>query len=121
MHSIILKKVRFYSFHGVMPQEQKIGAYFTIDVKLDTDFSNAMETDDLDGTISYANVFDVLKREMAIPSKLLEHVAGRIIKALFADFPNINKVYLSILKENPPMGADMEGAGIEIIEERKNN
>jgi len=114
MHNIILKGIRIYAYHGVLPQEREIGAYFTIDLKIETDFSNAIETDDLEGTISYADVYEIVKREMAIPSKLIEHVGGRIVKALRSELHNINKVYLRILKENPPMGADIEGAGIEI-------
>ena len=113
-NSIILKGVRIYAYHGVLPQEKKIGAYFIIDLKLDTDFSKAMEKDEIEGTISYAEVYDVIKEEMAIPSNILEHVGGRIIKALFEKFDNINKVYVRIMKENPPMGADLESAGIEI-------
>ena len=113
-NSIILKRVRIYAYHGVLPQERKIGAYFIIDLKLDTDFSESMETDELNGTISYADVYDVIKKEMDIPSNLLEHVGGRIIKALFGKFNNIYKVYLRIMKENPPIGAELEGAGIEI-------
>lgn len=115
MHNIILKGIRLYAYHGVMPQENKIGAYFTIDLKIETDFTHAIETDELEGTVSYADVFNIVKREMAIPSKLLEHVGGRIVKALHSELNNINKVYLRIMKENPPMGADCEGAGIEII------
>lgn len=116
MNRVVLKGLRIFAYHGVMPQENKVGAYFTIDVRLDTDFSHAMETDELEGTISYADVYDIIRREMAIPSKLLEHVGGRIVKALRSELPNINKVYIRILKENPPMGADLTGAGIEIEE-----
>ena len=82
-------------------------------MKIVTDFSRAMETDDLEGTISYADVYEIVKQEMEIPSKLLEHVGGRIIRSLRARY-NINKVYLRLMKENPPMGADLEAAGIEI-------
>lgn len=116
MNRVVLKGLRIFAYHGVMPQENKVGAYFTIDVRLDTDFSHALETDELEGTISYADVYDIIRREMAIPSKLLEHVGGRIVKALRSELPNINKVYIRILKENPPMGADLTGAGIEIEE-----
>lgn len=116
MNRVVLKGLRIFAYHGVMPQENKVGAYFTIDVRLDTDFSHAMETDELEGTISYADVYDIIRREMAIPSKLLEHVGGRIVKALRSELSNINKVYIRILKENPPMGADLTGAGIEIEE-----
>lgn len=116
MNRVVLKGLRIFAYHGVMPQEKEVGAYFIIDVRLDTDFSHAMETDELESTISYADVYDIIRREMAIPSKLLEHVGGRIVKALRSELPNINKVYIRILKENPPMGADLTGAGIEIEE-----
>lgn len=116
---IILDSVRIYAFHGVMPQENKIGAYFTVSAELETDFSQAMATDELEGTVSYADVFDVIKKEMATPSKLLEHVGGRIITNLFRSFPTVTKIKLRIIKENPPMGADCKGAGIEIEETRK--
>ncbi len=118
MHSILLKGLRIYAYHGVLPQERATGTYFTIDLKIDTDFTYAIETDELDGTISYADIYDIVRREMAIPSKLIEHVGGRIVKAIRTELPNINKVYLRIMKENPPMGADIVGAGIEIIDNK---
>ena len=114
---LILDSVRIYAYHGVMPQEAKIGAYFRVSAELDTDFSRA--TDELDGTVSYADVFNVIKTEMATPSKLLEHVGGRIVTALFCNFPTVTRVKVRIMKENPPMGADCNGAGIEIEETRK--
>ena len=73
-----------------------------------------METDELDGTISYAEVCDTVKAEMAKPSKLLEHVAGRICNALFHRFPTATAIHLELLKENPPMAAQCTGAGITI-------
>lgn len=113
-HSILINGLRLYAYHGVMPQERTVGAYFTIDLKLETDFSAAMDTDQLEGTISYADVCDVIRREMAIPSQLLEHVGGRIVKALRHTFPAITAIHLRLIKDNPPMGADLKGAGIEI-------
>ena len=89
-----------------------MGATFILNIAIDTDFSKAMETDELEGTISYAEVYEVVKAEMAVPSKLLEHVAGRICNALLHRFPTAQAVHLEILKENPPMGADCAGAGV---------
>jgi len=118
MNKILIKGLRIFAHHGVMPQETTIGAYFTIDVAITTDFSAAMETDELDGTISYADVFSVIQREMSIPSKLLEHVGGRIVDALLYEFKQINEITITLIKENPPMGADCIGAGIEITKKR---
>jgi len=112
--TIRLKDVRIFAFHGVLPQERTVGAYFILNLSVQTDFSRAMATDELDGTISYADLFDLVKGEMATPSCLLEHVAGRICCAIFLRFPTATAIHLEILKENPPMGADCPAAGISL-------
>jgi len=112
--TIRLKDVRIFAFHGVLPQERTVGAYFILNLSVQTDFSRAMATDELDGTISYADLFDLVKGEMATPSRLLEHVAGRICSAIFLRFPTATAIHLEILKENPPMGADCPAAGISL-------
>ena len=112
--SIILKDIRIFAHHGVLPQERAVGAYFTLNLRIQTDFSRALATDDLAGTISYADVFEVVRSEMAVPSQLLEHVAGRICQALFDRFPAAEAIHLELLKENPPMGADCAGAGVAL-------
>lgn len=112
---IYLRNVRFHAFHGVLPQEGIIGNDYLVNLVLDYDFSSAMKTDDLQGTLNYAEVYQKVREEMAVPSKLLEHVAGRIAHRLFSDFPEIQKLQLSITKVNPPMGADSDGAGVEVV------
>lgn len=112
---IYLRNVRFHAFHGVLPQEGIVGNDYLVNLVLDYDFSSAMKTDDLQGTINYAEVYQKVREEMAVPSKLLEHVAGRIAHMLFSDFPEIQKLQLSITKVNPPMGADSDGAGVEVV------
>ena len=111
---IILKDIRIFAHHGVLPQERTVGAYFILNLSVQTDFSRALLTDDLDGTISYADLFDLVKVEMATPSRLLEHVAGRICRAIFHRFPAATSVHIELLKENPPMGADCAGAGVSL-------
>lgn len=118
-NKILIQGLRIYANHGVMPQELTIGAYFTIDVCIETDFSRAIETDDLDGTISYADIFATIKREMSKPSQLLEHAAGRIAKAILNEFASAQTVKIRLMKENPPMGADCQGAGVEMTLERQ--
>lgn len=112
---IYLEGVRVFARHGVLPQETQVGSYFTIDLKLKTDFSRAARTDELEGTISYADVHAVLKEEMQIPSKLLEHVCERIAQRLFRDFASIEEMHISLSKENPPMGADCKNVGVEVL------
>lgn len=112
---IYLRNVRFHAFHGVLPQEGIVGNDYLVNLVLDYDFSSAMKTDDLQGTLNYAEVYQKVREEMAVPSKLLEHVAGRIAHRLFSDFPEIQKLQLSITKVNPPMGTDSDGAGVEVV------
>lgn len=112
---IYIRNVRFHAFHGVLPQEGIVGNDYLVNLVLDYDFSSAMQTDDLQGTLNYAEVYQKVREEMAVPSKLLEHVAGRIAHRLFSDFPEIQKLQLSITKVNPPMGADSDGAGVEVV------
>ena len=112
---IYLRNVRFHAFHGVLPQEGIVGNDYLVNLVLDYDFSSALKTDDLQGTLNYAEVYQKVKEEMAVPSKLMEHVAGRIAHRLFSDFPEIQKLQLSITKVNPPMGADSDGAGVEVV------
>lgn len=112
--NIILDGMKFYSFHGVMPQENTVGAEYKVSLDIETDFSIAAETDSLEGTINYAEIYEAVKHEMSIPSKLLEHLAYRISKRLFNDFPAIKSIGISIFKENPPMGADCKDVGIKV-------
>lgn len=110
---IRMEGMKFHAFHGVLPQENLVGSNFYINLKLKTDFSQAAETDELKGTVSYAEIHAVVKEEMQITSKLLEHVCGRIAKRIFHDFPSIDSINISLFKENPPMGACAQHIGVE--------
>lgn len=111
---IHLQGLRLYAYHGVDPQETAVGAYFIVDLKLKTDFSQGAYTDELTGTVSYADIFQSVKDEMRTPSQLLEHVAQRIAQRIFHDFPAIEELDIKLFKENPPMGAQAERIGVEM-------
>lgn len=115
---ILLPQLRFFAHHGVLPQEQEVGACFYVNLEIRTDFTHALETDELENTVSYADIHEAVKEEMAISSRLLEHVAGRIVHRLYRDFPTIKGIKIELYKQNPPMGADCERAGIRITTER---
>lgn len=111
---IQLKGIQLYAFHGVNPQENRVGANFYIDLSLKTNFSRAAQTDDLKETVSYADVYQVVKEEMKIPSQLLEHICERIAHKLFQNFPSIEEIDISLTKENPPMGACGKSIGVSV-------
>ena len=109
---IFLKDVRFHAFHGVMPQERKVGGYFLVSVKAGYPLEQAIKSDNVADTLNYAELYELVKREMMQPSRLLEHVMGRIGEAIEKAFPEVTSVEVRITKENPPMGSDSKGAGV---------
>lgn len=111
---IFIENMRFHACHGVMPQEQATGGDFTVSVKACYPLAQAVETDNVEYTLNYAQVYEIVKNEMATPSKLIEHVAGRIGKKLFEKMPEIQKLTVKVVKNNPPMGADSDGAGVQL-------
>lgn len=111
---IHIDDIRLHARHGVLPQEQLTGNDYSISVKIGYDISRAMRTDDVADTLNYAEVYNIVKEEMLVPSKLIEHVAGRIANRLMEEYAKITSIVLHITKCNPPMGADCQGAGVEI-------
>ncbi len=107
-----LRKIRCYAYHGVAEQERCVGNDYEIYVKVKYPFKDAMETDNLDATLNYAQLYEIIYREMRISSHLLEHVAGRIIRAIQTEFPLSEGGILSISKQKPPISGDIEGASV---------
>ncbi len=105
-------KMHFYAFHGVDPQETKVGNHFAVELRLEIPFHNAMHSDALEETVNYATIYEVVETVMATPSRLLEHVAGRTIAALQARFPNIASGRIAIYKETPPITGNIDRVGV---------
>lgn len=114
MSKIFLEDVKIYAYHGVLPEENTIGTYYILNAELHTDLWKASESDDLNDTISYADINNIIHSEMKIKSKLLEHVAGRIILKIHESFPEVSYIKLKITKTAPPMQGEMKGASIEL-------
>lgn len=111
---VFLRNVKFFAYHGVGKQEYTVGNNFMVNLRLGVDFTKAMDDDDLSGTVNYAEVYALLKSEMSKPSKLLEHVAGRIKQHLLVDYPQLLSIDLEIEKLTPPISADLYSCGVEI-------
>ena len=111
---ICLQNVRFHAFHGVMPQERKVGADFLVNLRVGYPLEKAMQSDEVGDTLNYAVLYEVVQAEMMKPSNLLEHLAGRIADAIVKRFPQVTSIDLELMKQNPPMGADCDGAAVEI-------
>ena len=111
---INLLGLRFHAYHGVLEQEQIVGNDYCLDVRMKYDISKAMLSDNIDDTLNYAKAYELIREEMMIPSQLLEHVAYRIGSRLIKQFPEIENIDIRLTKKNPPMGADGDGAKIEL-------
>lgn len=117
---IKLENIKIHAFHGVLPEEKILGTYYILNVEIHADIWKAAETDDLSDTINYAEINELIHNEMKIPSKLLEHVAGRIINRIHERFPKIEFVKVKITKTNPPMKGEMDGVSVELEKNFKN-
>ena len=113
---IELEAMKFYAYHGVMPQEAKVGNHFVVNLVLTASLEQAVKSDELEDTINYATVYTIVKEQMDIPSKLIEHVAGRILYALKDRFPGLAAIELKLSKLNPPFGGDVHSASIILSE-----
>jgi len=111
---IYLKNLRFHACHGVLPQERIIGNEYEVSLRVQYPMETAMLSDDVEDTLNYADVFKVVQQEMQVPSNLLERVAYRIADRLFRKYRTIQAIDLKLTKLNPPMGAEGQGAGIEL-------
>jgi len=112
--SIILKDIRFHAYHGVLEQEKKVGNTFIVNIKISVDLSKATETDRISDTINYAEIYDIINKEMSVPSNLLEHVAGRILRKIKSTYPEAKKILINIAKERPPITGEISSSAVEI-------
>ncbi len=111
---ISLNGLRFFARHGVLPQERETGGEFLVSVRAKYPLDKALESDNVADTLNYAEIFEIINKEMQKPSCLLEHVAGRIGRSIFMNMPQIEALDISVAKTNPPMGADIGCASVEL-------
>ena len=118
MGTIKLQNIRTFSFHGCLEEEALIGSDYRVDLEIKTDLRKSAISDELKDTVDYVLLNKIIVEEMAIRSKLLEHVAHRIIARVFSEIPSVSRILLSVSKLNPPIGGDVEAVTIEMEEYR---
>ncbi len=116
MNKVIVEGIKLYAYHGCMEEEGRLGGNYIVDVKIETDFTDAEKTDELSKTVDYVAICDIVKAEMAIRSKLIEHVGKRIIDRLKKELKGINKATVKVTKLNPPINGVVGSVSIEIEE-----
>lgn len=118
MGIIKLKNIRTYSYHGCLQEEGIIGSDYAVDLEIKADLVKSCVSDDLRDTVDYVLLNAIVVDEMAIRSKLLEHVAKRIIDKVFEAIPTVSRVKVGVSKINPPIGGDVESVTIELEQKR---
>jgi len=108
MGIIRLTNIRTFSYHGCLVEEGKIGSDYRVDLEIKADLRKSAETDELADTVDYVHLNNIVKEEMAVRSKLLEHVARRIVVRIFDELPMVSRILLEVSKINPPIGGDVE-------------
>lgn len=116
-HTIEVNGIKLYAYHGCLEEEGKIGGHYIVDVSMTTDFTMAAKNDDLSKTISYVDINQIVAEEMAVRSKLIEHVGQRIYERIHAETQNLHKLRVKVIKLCPPINGDVENSSIIIEDE----
>jgi dihydroneopterin aldolase len=118
MGTIKLQNIRTFSFHGCLEEEGRIGSDYRVDLDIKTDLRKSSISDELKDTVDYVLLNQIVMEEMAIRSKLLEHVGHRIVTRIFKEIPSVSRIVVAVSKLNPPIGGDVEAVTIEMEEYR---
>jgi dihydroneopterin aldolase len=104
MGTVALEGMEFFAYHGFYEEERKIGNKYSVDITVSLDITEAASTDDIQGTVNYEELYDIVRHEMLTPSCLLENIAYRIIDRTYEIYPEVEWVEVTISKFNPPLG-----------------
>lgn len=108
MGLVKLKNIKVYAYHGCLVEEKKIGSDYRVDLIIKADLTESAISDRLADTVDYVHLNHIVKEEMAIRSKLLEHVAERILVRILDEIPLVQKATVDVSKINPPIGGNVE-------------
>lgn len=118
MDCIQLEQIRLYSNHGCLAEEEAIGSEYEVNVSVWADLSEASLNDNLSATVDYVDINKIVEQEVAIRSKLIEHVALRIIERIFKDLPQVKQTEVKLSKITPPINGDVKKVSIILNRKR---
>lgn len=110
----------FYGYHGVFPEETKLGQRFLVDLVVSMDLKEAGETDNLDYSVSYADLYQLCQAIVeGSPFKLVEALAEKIAKAILEEFPLVQLCTVKVVKPDPPIPGHLQSVAVEITRGRE--
>jgi 7,8-dihydroneopterin aldolase/epimerase/oxygenase len=122
MGAIVVDRIRlndmvFYGYHGVLPEERKLGQRFVVSVELRLDLRAAGEADDLHKTVNYSEIYSTVRDIVTgPPSQLLEAVVEQIAADVLRAHPAVQGVTVSIKKPEVPIAGSILGSAEVCIE-----
>ena len=118
---IELEGMEFKAYHGCLEQEKVRGNLFTVDFRGELDLSAAAESDNLNDTLNYADIYDIVANEMSVPSELLENVAGRIVKTIEVQFPQLQSFSVRVSKKKPPVDGVAQWSRVTLFSNKRDS
>ncbi|MCK9255630.1 MAG: dihydroneopterin aldolase [Bacteroidales bacterium] len=119
MNKILITGMEFFAFHGHYEEEKLAGNKFVVDLKLWYDTRKAEKSDNLENAINYQLAYIIVKDIIANTKvNLLEHLASKILDALFIEFNDLPKAEIYLKKLSPPMGGQIKDVGVIIKRKR---
>ncbi|PHS60468.1 MAG: dihydroneopterin aldolase [Flavobacterium sp.] len=118
MSTIRLKNIKIYAFHGCLAEEGQIGSEYLVNLSVRANLDKAAKSDELSDTVDYVLLQKIVVEEMAIRSKLLEHVGRRIVDRILKTVDLVSFVKITVAKVNPPIGGDVAEVSVTLIGKR---
>ena len=113
MSLITVEGIRIFAYHGHLPEEEKLGGHFIVNVWVTTNTSVVERTDNLSDTVDYVKIIDIVNEQMEIRSNMIEHPAKRIVDAILS-LDKVQKVKVEMEKNQPPIKADFNKISVTI-------
>jgi 7,8-dihydroneopterin aldolase/epimerase/oxygenase len=119
LDKIYVNRMEFYGYHGVFPEENRLGQRFIVDLAVSIDLKKAGETDELQFSVNYGELYQVCKEVVeGKPFKLLEAVAEEIAASVISAFSLILDVTVKVIKPDPPIPGHYKSVAVEITRRR---
>lgn len=120
MDNIYIQGLKLFAYHGVNPEEQEDGQYFLLDIQAQTSLERASLSDDLEETVSYAQMIKTIRKAfLSQKCKLIERASRIVAQALLDEFPSLMSVKVKCRKPDAPMKAEFEYVAVEINVKRQ--
>ena len=112
MGLITVKGIRVFAYHGHLPEEAVLGGHFIVNILVEADTTEVEKTDDLNDTVDYVTIIEIVKYQMAIRADMIEVPAKRIVDAILP-LNKVHKVTVEVEKVLPPIDATFDKISVK--------